>query len=203
MTKLPNKLPKPGPYWKPPLAAQKGDLDGALLYGSVGLALTNWGSVDEIFARLFARFLDARAFGAGRVFGTTQGLTGKIDILAVATSGAFNRNYVTEEDRAHWDELVGHYRQATPRRNDIAHGIVRDFTVENEHVGAFLVPLLYAKGTSVWMTPAALAARTGLDLYGHFRYTSGDIHHFGARFLELEEWARDFFQMYSEKYPRK
>lgn len=203
MALLSNVPPSAGLYWKAPPASQQGEPDGSRIYLNVGIALSNWGSVESDFAQLFTMFVDARTFGTSRVFASILGIGGKRDALEAATGAAFFQRSVSEEDKADWKLLWSHYEQATSRRNEIAHGVVLSFRVDTEDRGFFLVPIYDTKKSHApWTKPDFSEDLDQLDRYGQYRYTSDDIAYFGSRFIELSGWAMQFAKAYHTKYAK-
>src|SRR6266566_10008970 len=150
-------VPSPArPYWEAPPKSRVGDTDPTQIYLNVGVALSNWANVEGIFAMLFTLFIDARTRGAARVFGSIGGLMGKVDALKAATGAAFFQRGVSLEDGKDWNLLLEHYREATSRRNEIAHGMVMGYRIEDEERGSFLVPAYNTKKSNpFWMNEAA------------------------------------------------
>jgi hypothetical protein len=184
-----------------PTASQQGEADGSRIYLNVGIALSNWGSVESDFAQLFTMFIDAKTFGTGRVFGSILGIGGKRDALEAATGAAFFQRRVSEEDKRDWKLLWAHYEQAATRKNEIAHGVAIGFRVASEDRGFLLVPIYDTKKSHApWNKPIISEDLDQLDRYGQYRYTSDDIAYFGSRFIEMGGWAIQFAKAYHAKY---
>jgi hypothetical protein len=192
-------VPSPAkPYWAAPPKSLVGDADQSLIYLNVGMALSKWGNVEGIFAMLFTLFIDARTLGAARVFGSIGGLMGKVDALKAATGAAFFQRGVSADDQRDWKLLLEHYREATDRRNEIAHGMVMGYQIEDEERGSFLVPVYNTKKSNpFWMNEQA---HDFLDRLGQYRYTSGDIAYLSDKFRQLNGWGVRFHIAYSAKY---
>lgn len=125
---------------------------------------------------------------AERVFGTINGVPGKIAAIEAAAEVAFRFWDVSEEDRATLKRLLAHYKAAAERRNDIAHAVVTHVSHDGKHCGVFLVPPYHAtkKRDLIWDA----IEKEGLDqLGGAYRCTSADIETIGAKLTQLWSWA--------------
>lgn len=110
----------------------KGNSDGNVLYASIGRALSQWERYESRLSILFAAFVagDKKNNAARRSYVAVRTFEGRAEMLRAASSSYFEESSNTEMQEAFRDIL----RTATsysPRRNDVAHGVVDYFLAED------------------------------------------------------------------------
>lgn len=191
------EIPECGQTWKweRPAGLPTGDTQSAVLYQSIGLALSAWEIAEYSVSLVFASFMEANPVAAERVFGLLQGLPTKIGALEQAAQAAFWHRKVEKRVREGWQRLRGHYNEAAGRRNEIAHGQVSAIQSSQGNLGFFLTPRHNTKkAPAIWESPEQANARGYL-------YTSADVGRWTAGFSQLDTWALVFENEYREKYP--
>jgi hypothetical protein len=172
-------------FWNRPEPSPKGDPDANDICLAVGRALAAWEEAEGALATLFCfvtrATTDTVSYQAVyRAYGTIHTSTGRRDAITAAAEVHFG---------SYWDnvkkpftkvlEAVGH---ASKRRDDIAHGIVRSYTVDNEAFGAFLTPAEYNQNR----THASIQGDARLDfLRARYRYRSAEIIDIAVKFQKL------------------
>ncbi len=187
------KLPVPGEFWKRPEPKASGDESYDAILQAVGSALTAWENLENDFARLFGMLCSGSppfsSPAAQRAYGAIASNSGRRDAMVAAAEVHFNLHTHTKEAPAKFARLMAHFQQGSSRRNEIAHGYAVHYEVDGRDLGSFLIPPEYnSRKTSVWTLEAAKAAEAGDSFAGlrvDYRYTSGDIVGFAAKFALL------------------
>jgi hypothetical protein len=109
----------------------QGDVDENMIFNAVGRALTEWESVENEYARLFAIFVSVnqrRTYHAPavRAYGSVVSFKSRSDMLRLAAEAYFRRRN-TKRSAFHekFNDLLGEYIQYSNRRNEIAHGSLK------------------------------------------------------------------------------
>jgi hypothetical protein len=169
----------PNDPWALPAPPTKGDDDTSTIFQSIGEALSYWewaeGYLGLIFAELVAPGQNPLA--ASRAYGTIVAFQGRADMVRSAAEAYF----ATRQDAqavAIQARLAAHMKllgRASPRRNDIAHGIVQPFSNLGGPNGYALFPSYYTSRRR--------------DLLGVPSYimSSVEIGRFGKQFAALKE----------------
>lgn len=194
-------LTKPHELWARPPVRLLGDADADPLFLSIGKALTVWESVEQLFALLFAYFLNTNSRGgAMRAFGSIISAGGRRDALTQAGL-VFMSEWVgiTDDDRRRFSELMKHFGNAAGRRNDIGHGIVTELPkgFQKNAPGYFLVPPDYATNKNKRITESdinnVIETQDLMPLLTHvYRYTKDDVMLLTERFALLHEATEEY-----------
>jgi len=179
-------------FWKRPEPSSKGDSDGNTICQAVGRALSAWeeaeGALADLFCFVTRATSDAASYRAVyRAYGAIHTSAGRREAITAAAEVHFS---------PYWDKIKKSFTgvldavgQASKRRDDIAHGVVRSYVVNNEDFGAFLTPPEYNQGR----THAQMQGSEPLDfLRARYRYTSADIMGIAAKFRKLHFAVRDY-----------
>ena len=142
----PVPTPKRRNPWDAPPPPRHGDFNTDITFAAVGRALTQWELFESEMAELFAVFIGANrrdTFGATRAYGAVMSFTGRTEVVWAAADVFFiiheNPN-LRERVKAHIDsaKLYG------IRRNEIAHGAVREFVWPPRGKQSVLGPARYS-----------------------------------------------------------
>jgi hypothetical protein len=179
-------------FWKRPEPSPKGDPDGNMICLAVGQAISAWEEAEGALATLFCfvtrATTDTVSYRAVyRAYGTIHTSNGRREAIAAAAEIHFGSYW--DKVRKPFTEVLEAVGHASRRRDDIAHGIVRSYTVNNEPFGAFLTPPEYNQSR----THAGIQDADPLAfLRARYRYTSADITGIAAKFQKLHFAVANF-----------
>jgi hypothetical protein len=180
--------PKQLAPWDIPPIPIAGDVDDQAIFTAVGIALSQWeyfeGYLGEIYSFLIGS--KTQTSPAMRAYGSVSSFSTRIDMIRAAAS-----SYFTIKNEPYLEELkqvLDEAKSFSPRRNDIAHGILQPFTKPSG-----LGPQTYA------LVPSRHATRRRrleynlkdgtLDIIYDYAYTSVEIRQFGKFFDKLANMA--------------
>lgn len=192
MTKKPRppptpKQPKP---WDRPLNAELGDELEDATYAAIGRALSSWERFELAMGGLFSRFLGVGGdtLPAIRAYGSVTTFRGRADMIQAASEAYFFA-------RPHGDlsprvaSLLKEARGYSPRRNEIAHGIVRMIYGHSvrgvRELGFAVHPSDYA--TNKTKLEQGVGTRSGIKRSPEYVYASGTIIDFSNKFAQLRQ----------------
>ena len=105
----------------------RGDRSIDKLYSGVGRALSQWETYEGVLSLLFSYFILSEApFIARRAYNAVRTFEGRADMLRAA-SHAYFTIYPNENLQADFKKILSSALQFSPRRNDIAHGVIGHF----------------------------------------------------------------------------
>lgn len=189
----PSSIPEVGDAWKAPSSREQGSPTDDEVYHSVGRALTAWENTEFAFATIFGLLSESRTGAAARAYGTLQGPMPRIQMLREAGNvyKASNAGWGRFEDL---DRLIRHYKEAAALRNQIAHGVVMEFLIDEKSRGFFLVPAMYNskghafKGPEFW--DQVSRSEDPFTVFGiNYRYSHLDVDDIHLRFQTLYSHA--------------
>lgn len=186
-------LPTPGDYWKVPVPKQNGDADSADLFAAVGMLLSRWEILEDIFAFLFQRFVEG-SNAAKRAYGTIVSGRGRRDAIYAAAESYFIMYRPARDDlQKRLTRVMNHYKDAASRRNDIAHGVVQRLTFDEADIGFFLMPPNYnTNKTDIYPKPDKIALDKLAVFRASYRYTTADIFELTERFDALSNSVMEY-----------
>lgn len=199
-------LPPVHEYWERPPSKTQGDSDADNLYTMVGRCLSRWEQIEEQFADVFEAFVAVGSHAARRAYGSIISAGGRREALEAAAEVFFhNRITIPKIEEERFKTLLKHFAVASGRRNDIAHGIVHDWTIDagggRRVRGCFLFPAGYSSKKTV-----AFAEPDFENLWsfvpGKYRYTAKDLSDFYVRFAELDLATEEYIVMLKREYVR-
>jgi hypothetical protein len=130
MAKYPKELrPPPTPKrkhpWDVPPFPDKGDPKPDMTYAAVGRALSQWEKFEGELSELFAVFAGGvpTSLPAVRAYGSIQTFRGRADMIEAAAEGFFVV-FPNDDLAGRIGKLLERARNYSPRRNEIAHGVV-------------------------------------------------------------------------------
>ena len=168
--------------WSRPPIPESGDTDEADVYRAVGEALSRWERLEEQLAMLFIAFIGAGqdTDAARRAYGAILKTSDRREMMLAAAVAHFHEhpNPGLEND---FKKIINTIGDASGRRNDIAHGIVRPygmyFVVPEGRSETFLLFPSFASTKSTKLaTPFILP---------DYAYTSEQITKFGIGFMNF------------------
>lgn len=185
----------PADYWDRPPSRKDGDtgLDG--IFRVVGMALTAWEMAEQALADLYLVLAEAdgaaTANAIARTYGSIESNTGRRNAITSVAEVYFHPHFSEDYVSRPFNELLTHIRNASKRRDDIAHGITQRIGASTKEgyiiYGCFLLPVDYNNSRT-----NAFANRSVTDpdfpfnfMRGHYRYTSEDILSFAEKFSAL------------------
>lgn len=190
------------PYWEWPDKKLKGSDDISAIYHAVGIALTYWELVEEMYARLFAHLVESPSDAAKRAYGSIISASGRHDALEAA-SVIFFGDRRSDVGFSVCRKYLKARRLASARRNEIAHGMATHYSTpaEPQH-GAFLVPPFYNTGkTEAYVDPDdddPLAV-----FKGKYRVDADDISTFSVKIQRLYRVAESYVYELGVRFPRR
>ena len=128
MTKKPRPAPTPKQPkgWDPPAPPKRGDRSDDITFIAIGCAITAWEHFEKSMASLFAKFLGLKGnqLPAKRAYGSILTFRSRSYMVQAAAEASF---FTNPEARLQKEVsgLIKAAREFAPRRNEIAHGIVR------------------------------------------------------------------------------
>ena len=126
----PPPTPKQAQPWDMPPYPKYGDGKDEITFVAIGRALTAWENFEIEMSDLFAKFLGVRSdpLPASRAYGSVLTFRGRADMVQAAADAYF---FTTPEPTiaAEVSEVLKQARGFSARRNEIAHGIVRQIQV--------------------------------------------------------------------------
>jgi hypothetical protein len=182
-----------------------GDADTSTLFRSIGYALTQWEIMEVELSRLFGVLLrspprwtsarstlpatpSVRASGAERAYGMIVGFGGRADMIEAAAEAVLYRHPLRATVKGLIDE-IGHF---SPRRNEIAHGIVMHVSDGKVNRNHYLCPnytnakkVSYASGRVAWK----------------YMYSADQIDQYANHFTRLAHTTRMIILEVSERLP--
>jgi hypothetical protein len=115
--------------WDPRPWPSSGDTSDEMVYAWVGRALSAWERHEAKLGVLFASFLvqkEANALPAIRPYFSVRTFEGRAEMLRAASAAYFSEN-PNEPLQGEFKSLISEAIAFSPRRNEIAHGIVVKF----------------------------------------------------------------------------
>ncbi len=188
-------------YWKRPAGKPRGESDVNAIFLSVGIALSRWEAVEQLFSWLFGYFVESPAQAATRAYGIVTANHSKRAMMDEAAQVFFRLRRAGEEFSKPLEKLLAHYGQAASRRGDIAHGMVMTFDVGGENLGSFLVPPVYNSRNTRAFAPQPVADNFTFSTV-KYRYTSEEISQFTMMFNDLQQETMKYFGRLAKKYPQ-
>jgi hypothetical protein len=189
------KQPKP---WDPPPPPKTGDPRADITFIAIGRALTAREHFEESMAFLFAKFLGLKGnqLPAKRAYGSILTFRSRAEMVEAAAEAYF----FTDPEARLQKEVIGLINAArgfAPRRNEIAHGIVRRRTVPGGFIaspsgrvvqkletwGFAVVPSDYSTKRTTLEPPTILLA--GIGHGPDYIYTSKEINDLTKKFTTL------------------
>jgi hypothetical protein len=173
-----------------------GDATDSVIYEAVGRALSRWeGLVADltfVFAVLTSQDEPWHYNPAVRAFGSVQGAAAKSEMVQQAGEALFHnfeRQLAVDCDeyRAELKLLLREYNGWGARRNDVAHGYVRETRMPDYAQDDMPIISTYL------LCPSHSASRKWpVGWEPVYQYTADEIEKFGASFDELAERVRQF-----------
>ncbi len=177
------------PTWILP-RLRSGDPDADRLYTAVGKALSQWEELETGLGELFATFVESRSIAAARAYGTMASAQGRFDLLDAAAEVYF----VDREGRDDYRPIIKALRLASPCRNNIAHGAVREYAAHGVDGGGFY--LVSPEYNSRRNEPFADLERDSVDPFDFARhkyaYSTDQINELSERFALLAREVGNF-----------
>lgn len=171
-------MPNP---WDVPKPEPVGTPNADQLYNAIGRALSAWEPVEAACARIFAYLVSApmewhEISPAMRAFGTVISFPGRKEMIEAAAKAYFHLNQPIAHYEDHISDALAEANNFAARRNEIAHGAVREVIDHNtkRSIGFYLVPSLFnPKKFPITMVPT-------------FQYVEKNILYFRQEFTKLE-----------------
>jgi hypothetical protein len=179
--------------WDIPKPEPLGSRDPDSVYRAVGQALTEWEGVETACARIFAFLVGAprewhEIAPAVRAFGVVISFPTRCDMITTAGKAFFHLHTEVTPYEKHISDALSEAREFSNRRNEIAHGVVREVVnQQRESEGYYLVPSFYnPKKLPVSMVPA-------------FYYTESNIIYFRQWFTRIGLKLESILQLLSNE----
>jgi hypothetical protein len=161
-----------------------GDSDQDKLYAAVGRALTEWERHEAALSTLFSVFVgDPMSAPARRAYGAVRTFEGRADMLRASAEAFFLGYGLPLRDlQESFEVLLKDSVQASPRRNDIAHGAVSEYRRN---------PLDRTTRTKSYALHPPFATFKGRNVEGvpEYCYTSVEIDFYQGEFCRLQKKA--------------
>jgi hypothetical protein len=181
----PPPTPKKRNPWDTPGFPDDGDAKPDMTYAAVGRALSQWEKFESELAELFAVFAGGvpTSLPAVRAYGSIQTFRGRADMIEAAAEGFF-AVFPDDDLATRINDFMIRARNFSPRRNDIAHGVVHTAVWPSGQKGSGLFPAKYATKKNTLQVPFDPAAKGQRLTYA---YTSAEIDSMRQQFQALED----------------
>lgn len=184
-------------YWKRPVPREKGDASPDVTAQMVGHTLSKWELADQALSHLFIALCDCTSAASlqaiRRAYGSIESNSGRRNAVAAAAEPYFGPYWDNKFVKQSLMDIINAVQWAAKRRDDIAHGIIWNITIDNVHYGAFLMPPEYNTGRS------HLFIENSSDplqfMRAKYRYTADDIGELFSKFGLLGKAITDYQQM--------
>ena len=209
----------------PPPPIRGGDTEEAPLYTQVGRALSAWEAMEDIVARLFSALVGDRvalmASPATRAYGTVATFRGRKEMVSAAAQSYF----FEKEHKGRLAEIKSFLNSCSDwsaRRNEIAHGVVRQIILETHplfqeeltDLTYYLIPANY-NSNKVRLIPRDLSIkqkkgqseRDAIKSYienflqngvGKYKYNSQQVSYYADGFAKLAESGEQVLERFLE-----
>jgi hypothetical protein len=177
MAKKPPKQPTTNAWDRRPWPAQ-GDPDMDVLYASVGRALSQWERYEAHLALLFSAFVTGMETDiARRAYCAVRTFEGRAEMLKAASEAYFHTypNF-TLQDR--FKDVLRDAKCYSPRRNDIAHGVLDHWQPESGSPRS-------RETWGLYPSAASFKDRSFVQNMPEYCYTSVEISYFYQKFNEI------------------
>lgn len=158
-----------------------GDPEIDITYAAVGRFLSSWERYEGILSLLFSAFVvNMEREGARRAYSAVRTFEGRITMLSAASEAYFHEI----PNEAWLNSFKAIYKDAkgfSPRRNDVAHGVVQYFNIAPET--EFRIP---GGGFALFPSYANFKDRN-LGNEPDYCYTSVELNYFKEQFEKLQE----------------
>ncbi len=192
-------LPKPDLFWKTGNGKMLGDDSPDNLWRAVGMALTSYEHLEEELAQLFQFFIESNSKAAVKAYGVSSG---RHNLLMEASQAFFDRRNGYIIDINEFKNILKHYSHAASFRNEVAHGIVRSFRLDDaDTVGKwFLVAPSYNSRKTRSSTDYTHSTYKLDEVASTYRYNAESVEKCALKCRELQKRVHFFFieiiQMY-------
>jgi hypothetical protein len=191
--------------WDIPPLPKKGDASKSITYEAVGLALSNWESFEFGLGLIFITLLRAdEGIAARRAYGSIITFRGRLEMIEAAAEAYFLIHRAPRV-KADFRSLMNRAQKYGARRNEIAHGQVKEFRLDRRRKaeGWALCPSHFSSnkitlsGTrqrrAYSLAPTRLAVTKP-----RYIYTSAEISAFAECFRELGDEAAKLLRRVSD-----
>lgn len=191
-SKKPTEQLFPSDYWKRPNLSAVGDSDGTAIFTAVGQALTSWEYMEEQLAYLCMEFSNIGQTSSmarlafQRVFGCIASSSGRREAMAAAAEIYFWPHDPEGVMMKKLTTLLDNVSKASKLRDDIAHGVVSEFSAGEKQLGIFLLPSGYKTDRNKAFGRVNFGEEFPWDtMPGLYRYNSTDILEIRSKFEKL------------------
>lgn len=190
---MPRKYVPNGTGYERPPKPQKGDWDEVALYESIGRALSAWEKFEQAFAALFEFLVGTsiQSLPAFRAYGAIISFSQRSKAVEVAADAFFilnRKNSTFHPLKAEFRDVLKLANEFAIRRNDIAHGIVSDYTTPKGYsLGVALQPPRHAARYNSLSPNERMLMRidSPVNVTPDYAYTSAEVRYFCEKFEEL------------------
>jgi hypothetical protein len=143
--------PKPSPAWDRLPWAANGDSPIDTIYKLVGECLSEWEQLESELAKLFSCLVsNFESLAAERAYCAVRTFEARAEMLKAA-SEAYFAEHPNEGFQKSFVTILKHAKNFAPRRNEIAHGIVKRYYPDDLAPKFYpIVSLLLAFGLPCW-----------------------------------------------------
>jgi len=192
-------LPKPDVFWKRGNGKTVGDDSPEKLWHAVGLALSSYEHLEEELAGLFQFFVESNSNAAVRAYGASNG---RHSLLTEASETFFDRRNGFIKDIEDFKAILKHYSCAASFRNEVAHGIVRNFRLhDDDTIGVWF---LVAPSYNSRKTKLSASYRYGTYKLGEvastYKYNAENVESGALKCRALQKRVHYFFMEIAQVY---
>lgn len=161
-----------------------------MVFLGVGIALTEWERAEENMGRLFGHLIGTPGVYAGpaaaKVYGSIESSAARVNMIRAAAEAFFGQHYAHPRIKKPLGLLLEAHKEASHRRNEIAHGVVLGpMTVNSKPLGSFLVaPDYHTDRNAAWplINSEDDWSTVTRSLY---RYNDNDLEEISGKFCNL------------------
>lgn len=170
-----------------------GDDNRDRIFHAVGMALTQWETLENEMFRLYLIFCESNnsttITALRRAFGTIESSDARRKALEEVARIYFGDDNYPDGKAKPFKLLFESHKKASDRRNEIAHGIANGFMIDNSFKGWFLFPAAYNSGCNSDSYNSSFGEDGGPFMTEHYRYTSREIYEFSQKFSVLTDFT--------------
>jgi hypothetical protein len=160
----------------------RGDADMNVLYAAVGRFMSQWERYEGVLSLLFSAFVsDLESKAARRAYASVRTFEGRAEMLR-ASSAAYFEEHPSTERQDSFKIILTDATQFSPRRNDVAHGVLDYYFPEDHHEHSEPIALDLEYG--LYPSYASFKERD-LANVPTYCYTSVELNYFWSEFVRL------------------
>ena len=190
------------------------DLTADETYTAVGQALSAWENMEHYFARIFGFFTSGDdTFVAERAYGAVISFNGRNELLSSAAEAYFYTRPAHKMEKR-FDDLRKLTKKYSPRRNEIAHGLVQQIALDTPRPPGMDAVTHFKQTTRYLLLPPEYATNKNTltplkedgsfppyRTQGRYAYSSREIRAYSDHFTEIRASLAQMIEDWWDQYP--